>query len=91
MPRWTDEAGTKQAELIAQWRPRKQSTGPRTAEDKSTSTANSHKYGVRLKEWFEEVKNVNDRLRGHMELLKRVRSLTKLRMVQKTIGGLSQG
>jgi len=40
MPRWTDEARAKQAQLIREWQPWKQSTGPVTAKGKRKSAKN---------------------------------------------------
>lgn len=41
MPRWTDEARAKQAELIRTWRPWEHSTGARTLEGKAKVAMNS--------------------------------------------------
>lgn len=41
MPRWTDEAKAKQAELIRTWRPWEHSTGPVTPEGKAKVATNS--------------------------------------------------
>lgn len=41
MPRWTDEAKAKQAELIRSWRPWEHSTGAKTPEGKAKVAMNS--------------------------------------------------
>ena len=42
---WTEERRQKQSQLIRQWQPWSQSTGPRTAEGKARASANSYKGG----------------------------------------------
>ena len=44
---WTQERRARQAELIRQWRPWEQSTGPVTADGKARSAANAKSLGVR--------------------------------------------
>jgi len=44
---WTPERRARQAELIQQWRPWEQSTGPKSAEGKVTVSRNVWKGGVR--------------------------------------------
>lgn len=43
---WTPERKKKQAELIRQWQPWKQSTGAKTAEGKAISAQNAFKGGL---------------------------------------------
>lgn len=44
---WTLERRQKQAEMIKEWRPWKQSTGPKTEKGKRVSSGNAFKGGVR--------------------------------------------
>ena len=44
---WTLERRAPQAELIRQWKPWEQSTGPRTPEGKAKVSQNAYKGGVR--------------------------------------------
>jgi len=44
---WTPERRARQSELIRQWKPWEQSTGPRTAESKSRVARNAYKGGLR--------------------------------------------
>lgn len=44
---WTPERRARQAELIRQWRPWEQSTGPTSAEGKTKASRNADKGGVR--------------------------------------------
>ena len=46
-PHWTLERRQRQAELIRQWQPWKQSTGPQTPEGKATSSRNAWQGGHR--------------------------------------------
>ena len=43
---WTLERRERQAELIRQWQPWKQSTGPQSVEGKARSSRNAYKGGV---------------------------------------------
>lgn len=45
MPRWTDEARQRQAELIRQQQPWRHSTGPKTPEGKARASKNAYKGG----------------------------------------------
>jgi hypothetical protein len=45
--RWTPQARERQAKLIHQWQPWKQSTGPKTAEGKVAVSRNAYKGGTR--------------------------------------------
>ena len=44
---WTPERRARQAELIRQWQPWKQSTGPKSSEGKGAAARNAWKGGVR--------------------------------------------
>ena len=44
---WTPERRARQAELIRQWRPWEQSTGPTSAEGKARASRNADKGGIR--------------------------------------------
>ena len=44
---WTPERRARQAEMIRQWRPWEQSTGPVTAAGKAKAAANAKSSGVR--------------------------------------------
>ena len=44
---WTDERRSKQSALIQRWKPWGRSTGPKSAEGKSRSSANALKHGGR--------------------------------------------
>ncbi|MEP0873006.1 hypothetical protein NDA01_24770 [Trichocoleus desertorum AS-A10] len=43
MPRWTAEARERQRQLIKEWQPWEQSTGPRTQEGKEISSQNARR------------------------------------------------
>lgn len=47
MARWTTEARQRQSELIRNWKPWEQSTGPTTPEGKAAVSQNGYKGGVR--------------------------------------------
>lgn len=47
MRHWTEEERQRQAELIRQWRPWEQSTGPKTLEGKTRTSQNADKGGTR--------------------------------------------
>jgi hypothetical protein len=66
MPRWTEEARQRQAELIRQRRPWLKSTGPRTPEGKSRSARNAWKGGPR---WHHH-RRVMKRLRAQLALIR---------------------
>ena len=46
MRHWTPEERLRQAELIKNWQPWKQSTGARTPEGRARSSQNAYKYGL---------------------------------------------
>lgn len=55
MRKWTPEERKKQAEAIKNWKPWKDSTGPRTQTGKNTVRKNALKHGMRSargKEFF---------------------------------------
>ena len=66
---WTLERRQRQAELIRQWQPWKQSTGPRTPEGKAAASRNAFTGGdmARMRELAKEVNRV---LREQRQLLK---------------------
>ena len=47
---WTPERQKKQSELIQRWKPWENSTGPRTAQGRATSSKNAMKHGMRSAE-----------------------------------------
>jgi hypothetical protein len=57
---WTLERRQRQAELIRQWQPWKQSTGPRTPEGKAAASRNAFTGGdmARMRELAKEVNRV---------------------------------
>ena len=56
MRRWTPEERLKQAELIRNWQPWKQSTGAKTTEGKARSRPNAYKHGFsKLKKELREL------------------------------------
>ena len=69
---WTLERRQRQAELIRQWRPWEQSTGPRTPEGKARVSRNAWKGGHRA-ELRELTKMVNEHVRMARELANRCR------------------
>ena len=50
---WTQERRKKQSQLIQNWKPWENSTGPRTAQGKVVSSMNALKHGMRSKEMRE--------------------------------------
>ena len=69
---WTLERRERQAELIRQWQPWKQSTGPKTPEGKATASRNAWQGGHRA-ELRELTKMVNEHVRLSRELANRCR------------------
>ena len=47
---WTPERRTKQSQLIQNWKPWENSTGPRTAQGRKISSMNALKHGMRSAE-----------------------------------------
>ena len=63
MPRWTPEARAKQAALIKEWQPWKQSTGARTTLGKMNSSENwiyrtKHESKKTMRSIFKEAKRL---------------------------------
>ena len=72
---WTTERRSRQAELIRNWKPWKQSTGPRTQVGKSKSARNGDRGGAWKvdRDKLRALKaTVNDLLRQQRDLLRRV-------------------
>lgn len=46
---WTPERRARQAELVRQWQPWKNSTGPTSEEGKAVASRNAYKGGLRPK------------------------------------------
>ena len=67
---WTLERRQRQAELIRQWQPWKESTGPRTPEGKAASSRNAWQGGQRA-QLRELSKMVNAEVRAARELAER--------------------
>lgn len=65
---WTPERRLRQAELIRQWRPWEQSTGPSTTEGKERVSRNAWKGGQRV-QLREVIRMVNAEVRESRELL----------------------
>jgi len=47
---WTPERRKKQSQLIQNWKPWENSTGPRTEQGRATSSMNALKHGMRSAE-----------------------------------------
>ena len=67
---WTPERRARQAELIRQWKPWKQSTGPKSVEGKERVAANAWTGGHRA-QLRELSKLVNDEVKKAQELVNR--------------------
>ena len=48
---WTVERKKRQSEMIKEWKPWEQSTGPKTDSGKDTSKMNAYKHGLRSEEF----------------------------------------
>ena len=66
---WTLERRERQAELIRQWQPWKQSTGPKTPEGKATASRNAWQGGD-MAQMRELAKDVNRVLREQRQWLR---------------------
>jgi len=64
MRHWTPEERERQAALIRDWKPWKQSTGPITDAGKATSACNATTHGMRSAEWVAERKLLNEIMRN---------------------------
>ncbi len=72
---WTPERRARQAELIRNWKPWVQSTGPRTDEGKARTARNGYKGGtwrIEREELRALKATVDDLLQRQRELLRRV-------------------
>ena len=63
MRRWTLEERARQAELIQEWQPWKQSTGAKTAEGRGVSRMNSLKHGSYSAEAKAELETIKSYLK----------------------------
>ena len=61
---WDQQRKNRQAQLIQQWKPWRQSTGPKTVEGKSKVSQNSYKGAVR-----EQLRDLAGVLRKNQELI----------------------
>ena len=62
--KWTLEQRQRRAELIRQWKPWEQSTGPITAEGKAKTSQNAYKGGIR-----QELKELASQLRESHKII----------------------
>lgn len=64
---WTPERRARQAQLIQQWRPWTNSTGPKTEDGKTVAAQNAWKGGIRplLRELASELR-VQDKMRREL-------------------------
>lgn len=69
--KWTPEQKQKQAELIQQWSPWTESTGPQSVEGKRRASRNAYKGGLNSK-LRALSKEINELLRNQQELLGRL-------------------
>ena len=69
---WTLERRQRQAELIQQWQPWKQSTGPRSAEGKAVASRNGYKGGQR-----EQLRQLSKALREELASMRRFNDLAR--------------
>ena len=67
--KWTAEQKQRQAELIKNWSPWKQSTGPKTARGMLKASRNAYRGGIRLR-LKELSKKINEMLREQVKLLR---------------------
>ncbi len=68
--RWTEEQKHRQAELIRQWAPWTQSTGPQSVNGKRKASRNAYRGGMRA-EVRALAKKVNELLRAQADLIRR--------------------
>ncbi|GAB1387354.1 hypothetical protein MASR1M59_25020 [Melaminivora sp.] len=69
---WTLERRQRQAELIRQWQPWKQSTGPQTAEGKARSSRNAYKGGYR-----QQLQQLTQELNAELAAMRRVNIMAR--------------
>lgn len=62
---WTPERRKRQAEMIKNWKPWEQSTGPKTPEGKEASKMNAQRHGA----YSADMKTLRRLLREHGMLL----------------------
>lgn len=67
MARWTPEARQRQSELINNWKPWEQSTGPTTPEGKAAVSQNGYKGG-----WRQQIRELSKLLKEQKEILENV-------------------
>ena len=70
MRRWTQEERERQAELIRNWKPWSQSTGPQTEVGKMRSSKNALVHGACTNAAREDAKNLNAMLRDYKGILR---------------------
>jgi len=68
---WTPERKARQAELIRNWKPWEQATGPKTNEGKARTARNAFK-GGHWKQLRELTKAMNEVLREQRDTMERV-------------------
>lgn len=68
---WTLERRAKQAELIRNWKPWQQSTGPRSAEGKAEAAQNAFKGGT-WRELRDLSRQMSAMLKAQREVMRRV-------------------
>ena len=69
---WTLERRQRQAELIRQWQPWKQSTGPRTPEGKAASSRNAWQGGHRA-----QLRELTQALNAELAEMRRINKLAR--------------
>ena len=67
---WTLERRERQAELIRQWQPWKQSTGPKTPEGKATASRNAWQGGHRA-----QLRELSKELKAELAAMRRFNSM----------------
>ena len=69
---WTLERRERQAELIRQWQPWKQSTGPKTPEGKATASRNAWQGGHRA-----QLRELTKALNAELAEMRRINNLAR--------------
>ena len=72
MRKWTAEERARQAELIQNWKPWKQSTGAKTAEGKAASSQNALVHGGRSAETKELQQAISTLMKESKNLAKQI-------------------